>query len=295
MKHSCSTNANNGKSDFKKVPSFLKKTNYVRIKYLFFILFLFTLSLSYAQDRVFAYTYQSNVLNSGQKELEIWTTMNTGREHYFKGFKNRLEFEIGLGKKIQTAFYLNNEYQEGIGVENGSEYVYNNNRQSFSNEWKLKLSDPVANRLGTALYFEYTLAPLATELEGKLIFDKQAGNIIQAINIVGEFEFEKEFENEGNEIEVETEKETAMELNYGLSCKLKENLFLGLEILNQNEITGSEVEHSILLAGAGFSYSTKGFWINFSILPQVTDFILNKQDLTDHERIQGRLIFAYEF
>ena len=253
------------------------------------------LSISYAQDRVFTYTYQSNVLNSGQKEIEIWTTMNTGREHYYRGFKNRVEFEIGLGKKLQTSFYLNSDYAKGIEEANGSEYSFENNEHSFSNEWKLKLSDPVANRVGSALYFEYTLAPSATELEGKLIFDKQTNNFIQAFNIVGEYEFEKEFENNGDEIEVENEKELTVELNYGLSYKINKNLFLGLELFNQNEITDSEVEHSILLAGAGFSYFTKGFWVNFSILPQVTDFTMNKPDLEDHERIQGRLIFAYEF
>lgn len=255
---------------------------------------MLTFSVSFAQDRVFTYTYQSNVLNSGQKELEIWTTMKTGREHYYKSFKNRIEFEIGLGKKLQTAFYLNNEYKKGIGEENGIEYGFESSKQSFSNEWKLKLSDPVANAFGSALYFEFTLAPSSTELEGKIILDKQIGNIIQALNIVGEYEFEKEFEADGDEIEVETEKEIALELNYGLSCKIKENLFLGIELMNQNEIKDSEIEHSVLFAGAGFSYFSKGFWINFSILPQVTDFKINKPDLNSHERIQGRLIFAYE-
>jgi hypothetical protein len=252
-------------------------------------------SISYSQDRVFTYTYQSNVLNAGQKELEVWTTMKSGREHYYKSFKNRIEFEIGLGKKLQTAFYLNNEYKKGIGEENGIEYVFANNEQSFSNEWKLKLSDPVANRIGSALYFEYTLAPSETELEGKLIFDKQSDKLIQAFNIVGEFEFEKEFESEGDEIEIENEKEIVLELNYGISYKISKNLFLGIELVNQNEIVESEVEHSILLAGAGVSYFTNGFWLNFSVLPQITDFTMNKMDLESHEQIQGRLIFAYEF
>lgn len=265
------------------------------MKHLLLITLIFVSISILAQDRVFTYAYQSNVLNKGQKELEVWTTLKNGREHFFKGFKNRIEFEIGLGSKLQTSFYLNNEYKKGIGEENGMEYFFTENKQSFSNEWKLKLSDPVANMIGSAIYFEYTLAPSETELEGKLIFDKQTGKIIQAFNIVGEFEFEKEFEAEGDEIEVENEKEVALELNYGLSIKIKENLFIGLELLNQNEIKDSEIEHSILSAGLGFSYSIKGFWINFSVLPQITDLKLNKQDLAGHEKVQGRLIFAYEF
>jgi len=43
-----------------------------------------------------------------------------------------------------------------------------------------------------------------------------------------------------------------------------------------------------------FSYSTNGFWINFSFLPQVTNFVNNKLDLNGHERFQARLLFSYE-
>jgi len=43
-----------------------------------------------------------------------------------------------------------------------------------------------------------------------------------------------------------------------------------------------------------FSYSTNGFWINFSFLPQVTNFVNNKLDLNGHEKFQARLLFSYE-
>lgn len=144
-----------------------------------------------------------------------------------------LEFEIGLGGKLQTAFYLNYGYSKGIIHSNGSELLSANNTYSFANEWKLKLSDPVADKLGSAVYFEYALASGETELEGKLILDKQTGKFIHALNLVGELELEKEFETDGNQLEAENEKEFKMEWNYGFSYKIKERWFAGVELMNE--------------------------------------------------------------
>ena len=71
------------------------------------ISFISATNLLSAQDRLFTYTYQSGVLNSGQREIEVWNTFRTGRTDYFARLDNRTEFEIGLGKNLQTAFYLN--------------------------------------------------------------------------------------------------------------------------------------------------------------------------------------------
>ncbi len=79
---------------------------------------MISLGRVFAQDRVFTYTYQSPVLNKGQKEIEVWTTLRGGRNDYFRGIDHRLEFEIGLGKRLQTAFYLNYGYSRGIETQN---------------------------------------------------------------------------------------------------------------------------------------------------------------------------------
>lgn len=48
----------------------------------------FAMMNSYAQDRVFNYTYQSAVLNKGQKELEVWTTVISGKKDYYREIQN---------------------------------------------------------------------------------------------------------------------------------------------------------------------------------------------------------------
>ena len=260
------------------------------------LLFAFFVSLTTsAQDRLFTYTYQSGVLNKGQKEIEVWSTLSGGRVNFYKGLDHSLEFEIGLGRKLQTSFYLNYGYRTTVGTENGIQSINNSTDYSFANEWKLKLSDPMANRLGSALYFEYSLAPTATTFEGKLILDKQMGTFVSAFNLVGEYEIGRMFTIDGTKLRSETTGELAIELNYGLSYKIKNHLSLGFEAMNQNQIKGSTWEDSVLLLGPCFSYSTNGFWLNLTFMPQITNLKGGGLELTDHERLQSRLIFSYEF
>lgn len=250
----------------------------------------------FAQDRALNYTYQSLVLGKGQKEIEVWSTLRSGRDVYFRGIDHRLEFETGLGKNLQTAFYLNYGYSKGIEYINEIPSEYTSNSFSFSNEWKLKLTDPVANAMGSALYFEYGIGPDEFELEGKIILDKQVGRTLHAFNIVGEYEFEKEFEQENDELETETEREMYFELDYGLSVKLMDGFALALEARNQNQFSASnELESSVLSLGPGFSYYTDGFWLNFTLMPQIADLKGGELELTEHEKLQIRLVFSFAF
>ena len=255
---------------------------------------LICLGKAFAQDRLFNYTYQSVVLNKGQKEIEVWTTLRGGRNDYFRGIDHRLEFEIGLGKRLQTAFYLNYGYSKGIETLNDVQSVSINNSYSFSNEWKLKLTDPVANALGSALYFEYELGPDETELEGKVILDKQVGRSLHAVNLVGEYEFEKEFEQENEGLEAETEREIYFELDYACSFRIKDGLALGLEVMNQNQFSpASELESSVLSLGPCFSYYTSDFWLNLTLMPQVANLKGGGLELDEHEKLQIRLAFSF--
>jgi len=258
------------------------------------IALIITLGRVYAQDRLFTYTYQSLVLNKGQKEIEVWTTLRSGREDYFRGIDHRLEFEIGLGKRLQTAFYLNYGYSKGIETLNETQTANTHNSYSFSNEWKFKITDPVANALGSALYFEYGIGPDESELEGKIILDKQVGRTLHAFNIVGEYEFEKEFVQENEIMETETEREAYFELDYAFSFRIKEGLALGLEARNQNQFsTSSELESSVLSLGPCLSYFTDSFWLNFTLMPQITNLKGGGQELTEHEKLQIRLAFSF--
>ena len=263
-------------------------------KYLFIGFLMLSVS-SFAQDRLFTYTYQSNVLNKGQKELEVWSTLRAGRTDFFNAFDHRLEFEVGLGGNLQTSFYLNYGYSKGIETDNGVQSLVSENSYGFSNEWKLKLSDPVVDPIGSALYLEYGLGTDETELEAKLILDKQLGKSTHALNLVGEYEIERSFEPNGSQIDVKSEAEYKLELNYGYSYKLNKNLALGLEVMDQNTLSGGNWEYSVLSAGPTLSYNIQGFWVNLTCMPQLTDLKTGNLDFHDFQKVQNRLIFSYVF
>ena len=110
-----------------------------------------------AQDRVFTYTSQSNVLGKGQKEIEVWTTVLNGKDNYYREIKNRVEYETGLGSNLQVAFYLNSK-QKAFFDKSTKEIIMNPTEISVSNECKYKFSDPVAHKIGFAGYLELTAA-----------------------------------------------------------------------------------------------------------------------------------------
>jgi len=269
-------------------------------------LLLLPSATGYPQDRVFNYTYQSLVLAPGQRELEVWNTFRVGKESYFRGFDHRIEFEIGIAKGLQTAFYLNiasrsfsrmsdqlSQGPGGIVVVTPVSSMQTETEFSFSNEWKYKLTDPLADPFGIALYGEYSISPTDIELEPKLILDKIVGDVILAFNTAAEFEFEKEIETDGSET---TEKEIKAFLTFSAALRVADGLHLGVELVNRNGFSDGMFRYSALFAGPTVSYIHREFWINVTLLPQVTAFKGATQDglvLNSLERFEARILFSY--
>lgn len=254
------------------------------------ISFLIFFSSLLAQDRVFTYTYQSGVLAKGETELEVWNSIRINRENYFRKLINRLEFETGLGAGVQTAFYLN--FASRSQFKNGS-ILTGIPEISFSNEWKFKISDPAAEPVGFAIYGEYLISTSEMEVETKLILDKVFNNFVHAFNIVGEAGWEK------NE-------EPIYELNvfYGISFRVSKNFSLGLELFWTNkfesraEEESASISASSLFAGPVISFVSEGYWVNFTLIPQIKGFYSragnnsNGLILNDFEKVRARLIFS---
>ena len=85
------------------------------MKYAITASFMFFLNTpSFSQDRTFAYTYQSNALNSGDFDLEFQNTISTGKSGAYSPYlfgrhlDQRIEYEIGVGKNIQTSLLQEN-------------------------------------------------------------------------------------------------------------------------------------------------------------------------------------------
>lgn len=249
-----------------------------------------------ATERRFTYTYQSATLGAGQRELEPWTTFRMGRDNFYNRVDNRVEVEFGVTNRLQTSWYLN---LSGITERVGPDALGNYSREShvehggISWELKYKLLDPVADALGMALYFEATGGPAEAELEGKLIFDKQIGNLLLAFNVFGE----QEWEFEGPE----TEAELSLEAVGGLAYFLTPAFTLGFEVRDHNVIGHGDKdwESSALFAGPVVSYAWETWWATLTVLPQLRNLKREEGtgnlELEDHEKVNARLIFGTHF
>lgn len=247
-----------------------------------------------AQDRFFARTYTSNVLPKGDIDLEFWHTSRFGRQQqFFHAQDQRIEVEIGLGKNIQTAFYFNRfqkRFNEGLSGTSTS------NEIGFSNEWKIKLSDPTANKVGLALYAEASVnGGDELELETKLIMDKYVGKNLFAFNAVAEFE--KEF-NWQNQRVRSSGWATPIEFDFAYMYDIKPTFGAGIEVVNKNDIDqGQGWKNSIFYAGPTLNYRGNRWFVIINYLPQLqnihkTVYSPGSKVLDVHERTDARIVFG---
>ncbi len=258
---------------------------------------------AFSQDRIFAYTYQTNVLNKGDFDLEFQNTLATGKKGSFSPYvfgqhlDQRLEYEVGLGKRVQTSFYLNSELFNY--ADTASSALNQELKISFSNEWKWKLSDPVANAIGFALYEELEFGGNNFESESKLIFDKRWQNDLLAFNVVGKYEIEREILRANNVTKTEWTHNSPIEFNFGYMHFSKPALSLGFEVRNNNDITKEDGWiNSVFFAGPAFHVSVGKFFANITALPQIVNLHKSNaapgsRDLNDFEQIEARVLIGY--
>ena len=258
-----------------------------------------------ANERKFTYTYESGVLDSGQREMEISSTFRNGRatplnEYQYSEFDHRAELEMGLGGNLMTAFYLNwkkvvaEDTDPTTGAALGT-LTSETEFQGISSEWKLKLSDPVADTLGSALYFEAGMEANELELEGKLILDRKFGDILVAYNFV----FEKEYAYEPGVIA----EEAAIENDLGITNFFTDHFSGGLEMRQHAEFVanmpGADPEHIALFLGPVLSYAGSNWWVTATCLFQLPALQKSTADpgralvLDEHEKINARLILSW--
>lgn len=252
-----------------------------------------------ATERRFSYTYETGVLPAGQMEIETWSTWHYGRDKFYNRFDERLELEAGLTDRLQTALYFN---YSGLTQDQdvGSERVRTTTSefQGLSSEWKLQLSNPVADIIGSALYFELAAGLTEAEIEAKILLDKRMGNVLAALNIIGELEWEF--------ADIQTVTETVLETDVALGYFVTPKLLIGGEARTHTEVVDGAWEHSVLFAGATVSYAQDRWWFAASYLPQIGNYggahghahgnqaqQVGNLELTEHEKVEARLLFGF--
>ena len=247
-----------------------------------------------AQDRMFARTYQSNILPKGNFDIEVWHTSRFGHEgQYFHAMEQRLEFETGLGKNVQTAVYLN-RFQKSVSDSAGA--ISQATEIGISNEWKWKVSR-ATSPVGIALYGEWGLKGDEIELETKFIADRSFGKNVVAFNAVYELEFEAEREHGETEFELE---ETPLEFDLAFMHNFTPAFGLGVEIRDHNELVKGAWEHSVLFAGPTVNFRGQRWFAIVNYLPQLANIHKSaaapkNKVLDEHERAEARLLVGFSF
>jgi hypothetical protein len=259
-----------------------------------FTMFFITCSVAVmANDRKFTYTYESSVLAPGLRELELWNTHRSGKDYFFRRIDQRIEYEFGVVNNLMSAVYMNYQWKmvDSNGGLGGGDGVASYSL-SISNEWKWKLADRVADGLGFALYGEATVGLDETELEGKIIIDKQIGGLLLAFNAVAEHEWETELEGGVTA----TASILKTEFDLGIAYELTPQFSFGMEVRNHNIILENLWQKSALFAGPVLSYTSSSWWATLTILPQLKAFkgaTVGGLDLDEHEKVEARLLFSF--
>ena len=225
-----------------------------------------------AGQRRFVYSYETVTSPKGSREYEQWLTWKAHKandsDYYKLEFRHELEF--GLTDNLQLGLYL-----ADWEIENGeAEYT------KSAVELIYAISDPTADPLGTALYFEAGLGPEVFELEGKLLLQKNFGPVSLLYNFV----VEAKWEGDGYDEEVGEIKNT-----FGIGYQINPSFSVGIEGLHEVELEDwSDSGDNVFYLGPNISWRRGGFFATLAPLIQVTG-------VDGEPDFNGRVILGFDF
>ena len=258
------------------------------------ISFLIMGSFCYSQDRYFSRTYTSAILPKGNFDIELWHSSRFGHEtEYFHAMDQRIEYEVGLGSNVQTAFYFNH-FQKSVSDSNN---VINQSVEiGFSNEWKFKITRPESKTVA-AIYAELGIKGDELELESKFIVDRSFGKNVVALNLVYELEGEAQRTKSSNRFQFGN---NSIEFDAAFMHNCSSALGLGIEVVDHNDIVYKRWTNSILYAGPTLNYRNDKWFIVLNYLPQLINLYKTTASpknkvLDEHERAEARIILGFSF
>jgi hypothetical protein len=242
-----------------------------------------------AAERHFGFSYESSTLRAGQAELQPWSTVRIGRADYYNRIDARLGFELGLLKNLQASLFWNaSSITEDLRLPGASvkSRLSDTELDSLSVQLKYKLSDPVADALGSAIFVEGSTGPLQASFEGRVILDEQLGSFVLDANLVGSL------------IELwELRSSTLGSFGATLAAGyyVTPSFVTSLELRNENGFSG-QFERSVLYLGPSVSFVSTRYWLTLAVQPQLVAFkgatAGHDLDLKQNEYLQTRLMLG---
>ncbi len=266
--------------------------------------FLLGAPAAHADEDIFGYTRNTDVLPKGAKELELWATRRSSKgQGSYTAYDYRVEMEYGFTDRLKGALYLNARQHNISGVpgfEDRSQTVFD----GFSNEWRYNILSPYKDGIGLTLYFEPEYLRYSgvsgekrTEyaLEQKILLQKNflEDRLIWAANLNAEFAREQEGD--------EWEGEAMLGVSSGLAYRFAPGWYGGAEFDYRTVWPEfGRREAWALFAGPTVHYASKKWWATLTWLPQVKGgpidpSLSSRLHLAEFEKNELRLRFGYNF
>ncbi|MEO5774540.1 MAG: DUF6662 family protein [Sphingomicrobium sp.] len=267
---------------------------------------------AYADEQYFGYTYTAEILPKGKTEAELWATDRRGKANgHFDAQDYRLELEHGVTDRFSVAGYANfasHHIRDGAD-RTDRDFAF----QGLSAEFKYQVLSPYKDGFGLTLYAEPAWSRIhgggekgtELELEFKALLQKNFldDRLIWAGNLTFEPEWEKETAIDpitGN-IEAEWEKELKLHASTGLSYRVANGWYAGVEgrysSVYPNWTEGLHRETYAVFAGPAIHYAGKKVWATLSFQPQLfgSPSPGDNRALDEFEKRELRLKVGYNF
>lgn len=236
-----------------------------------------------ANERRFAYTYETPALPAGAVEIEPWVTLVPGADNTGLSFRHRLEFELGVTDRLLTALYLN--WSAGPGSFTWA---------GVSSEWKYTLLSRVVAPIGLALYAEGQLGPEEWELEAKVLADIERGPFVAAVDLVGEYEARRDLAlAEDGTLSASWEGEYLVQAYVAGSYEVAGRLGLGAEARSSTRIRPEDTVQTTLAVGPALAWRTPGWWAATTFLPRVAAIVPTDDTLIDDQPWEYRVLLGF--
>lgn len=288
------------------------------IKRLLICSLILTSNFSSASEKLFGYSSGAEPLPKGAVEVYGWLTSRSSKgQGTYQAYDVRQEFEYGLTDKTAISLYLNQRYldiQNAAPIDDEGSPEYPNKKGWDFDGAQVAIVhnfiSPYQNPhgFGFSMYFEpgYSRSYKITgqkqdqySFELKLLFQK---NLMDDTMF---FVFNINTELEWRRFHTKTERETelALEMTTGLSKRIYDGTFIGLEGRYHSEYPSMNFgnqEHYAYFLGPNIHYAQQRWWVNLTYLPQIAGWSVDPSrkrgiHLHEHEEFETRLVGAVNF
>jgi hypothetical protein len=250
-----------------------------------------------ATERFFTYTYEPETLPQGAWEYEQWVTARLGRNKTvgqgdYNLWEFRHELEYGVTDNYSVSLYVNESvesFRDPVMKKNHSDFRFD----GISIENRYLLWNPADHKVGLTLYLEPRYSGTEAELEQKIILGQRFGDWKWAFNLTHATEWANHFQSTEGEVEA----------SFGITRKLSNHWFVGLEARDHNELPDyREWENTAFYLGPVATYQRDRWWATLTVMQQLfganfSGNVDNNQrlELEGHELLNIRLIVGISF